>query len=104
MHQLSSQTNDQQPDSGKDRYFISFLLFSYTSFIAGVQRSSQESERPRDRTERHTNLLLPGRPGCGAVDLVLLKQNEAQSARAESTHKGVHLRSKFVTQVRQQRP
>ena len=32
-----------------------------------------------------------------------LKQNEAQSARAESTHKGVNYRSKYVTQV-QQRP
>ena len=28
-----------------------------------------------------------------------LKQNEAQSARAESTHKGVNQRSKYVTQV-----
>ena len=33
-----------------------------------------------------------------------LKQNEAQSARAESTHKGVNQRSKYVTQVQQQRP
>ena len=33
-----------------------------------------------------------------------LKQNEAQSARAESKHKGVNQRSKYVTQVRQQRP
>ena len=33
-----------------------------------------------------------------------LKLNEANSARAESTHKGVNLRSKSVTQVQQQRP
>ena len=33
-----------------------------------------------------------------------LKQNEAQSARVESTHKGVNQRSKYVTQVQQQRP
>jgi len=33
-----------------------------------------------------------------------LKQNEAQSARAESAHKGVNWRSKYVTQVQQQRP
>ena len=33
-----------------------------------------------------------------------LKQNEAQSARAESTHKGVNWRSKDVTQVQQRRP
>ena len=33
-----------------------------------------------------------------------LKQNEAQSARAESTHKGVNQRSKDVTQTQQQRP
>ena len=30
-----------------------------------------------------------------------LNQNEAQSARAESTHKGVNYRSKYVTQVQQ---
>ena len=35
---------------------------------------------------------------------VNLKQNEANSARAESTHKGVNQRSKYVTQVQQQRP
>ena len=33
-----------------------------------------------------------------------LKQNESQSAHAESKHKGVHKRSKSVTQVQQQRP
>ena len=33
-----------------------------------------------------------------------LKQNEAQSARAEPTHKGVNQRSKYVTQVQLQRP
>ena len=33
-----------------------------------------------------------------------LKQTKAQTARAESTHKGVNQRSKYVTQVRQQRP
>ena len=33
-----------------------------------------------------------------------LKQNEAQSAGAESTHKGVELRLKDVTQTQQQRP
>ena len=33
-----------------------------------------------------------------------LKQNEAQSARAESTNKGVNYRSKDVTQLEQQRP
>ena len=33
-----------------------------------------------------------------------LKQNEAKSARAWSTHKGVNWRSKYVTQVQQQRP
>ena len=33
-----------------------------------------------------------------------LKQSEAQSARAESTHKGVHQHSKSVTQAQQQRP
>ena len=32
------------------------------------------------------------------------KQNEAQSARAESTHKRVNQRSKYVTQIQQQRP
>ena len=32
-----------------------------------------------------------------------LKQNEAQSARAESTHKGVNQRSKYVTQIQQQK-
>ena len=33
-----------------------------------------------------------------------LKQNEAQSARAESTRKGVNQRSKYVTLVQKQRP
>ena len=33
-----------------------------------------------------------------------LKQSKAQSACAESTHKGVILRSKDVTQTQQQRP
>ena len=33
-----------------------------------------------------------------------LKQNEAQSASAESTHKGVKWRWIYVTQVQQQRP
>ena len=33
-----------------------------------------------------------------------LKRNEAQSALAESTNKGVKQRSKYVTQVQQQRP
>ena len=33
-----------------------------------------------------------------------LKQNEAQSARAESTHKGGNQRSKYVTQAQQRRP
>ena len=33
-----------------------------------------------------------------------LKQNEALSARAESTHKGVNLHPKDVTQTQQQRP
>ena len=36
--------------------------------------------------------------------VVNLKQNEAQSARAESTHKGVNQRSKYVTQAQQKRP
>ena len=31
-----------------------------------------------------------------------LKENEAQKARAESTHKGVNQRSKDVTQTQQQ--
>ena len=38
------------------------------------------------------------------VDRTNLKQNEAQSARAESTHRGDNQRSKYVTQVQQQRP
>ena len=33
-----------------------------------------------------------------------LKQNESQSAGAESTHRGVNWRSKDVTQTQQQRP
>ena len=33
-----------------------------------------------------------------------LKQNKAQFAHAESTHKGVNYRPKSVTQVQQQRP
>ena len=33
-----------------------------------------------------------------------LKQNEAQSARAESTNTGVNQRSKILTQVQKQRP
>ena len=33
-----------------------------------------------------------------------LKQNEAQSAHAESTHKGVNQPSKYATPVQQQRP
>ena len=33
-----------------------------------------------------------------------VKQNEAQSAPADSTRKGVNQRSKYVTQVQQQRP
>ena len=33
-----------------------------------------------------------------------LKQNKAQSTPAESTDRGVNYRSKFVTQVRQQKP
>ena len=33
-----------------------------------------------------------------------LKQNDAQSARVESTHKGVNQHSKYATQVQQQRP
>ena len=36
--------------------------------------------------------------------VINLKQNEAQSVRAESTHKGGNQRSKYVTQVQQQRP
>ena len=43
-------------------------------------------------------------PVCSAGQLVhsiSLKQNEAQSAREQSTHKGVNLRSKYVTQVQQ---
>ena len=38
---------------------------------------------------------------CGVASR---KQNEAQSARAESTPKGVNQRSKYVTQTQQQRP
>ena len=34
--------------------------------------------------------------------LINLKQNEAQSVRAESTHKGVNQHSKYVTQLQQQ--
>ena len=42
---------------------------------------------------------------CGeAITGKSLKQNEAQSARARSTHKGVNKRSKYVTQIQQQRP
>ena len=33
-----------------------------------------------------------------------LKQNEAQRAGAESTQRGVNWRSKYITQVQQQRP
>ena len=33
-----------------------------------------------------------------------LKRNEVQSARAESTHKGVNQRWKYVTQVQKHRP
>ena len=81
----------------------------YISFIEGVQRGSQESERPRDRTERHTDRILPGRPGDGVGSssprgVLNLKPNEAQSARGESKRKGVNLRSNYVTQVQQQRP
>ena len=42
--------------------------------------------------------------GDRLVLYVNLKQNEAQSARAESTNKGVNLLSKYVTPVQQQRP
>ena len=38
------------------------------------------------------------------TDSLNLKQNEAQSACAESTNKGVNSRSKYITQVQQQRP
>ena len=38
------------------------------------------------------------------MTIINLKQNEAQSDRAESTDKGVNQRSKYVTQVQQQRP
>ena len=38
------------------------------------------------------------------TDSLNLKQNEAQSTCAESTNKGVNLRSKYITQVQQQRP
>ena len=41
------------------------------------------------------------RPGGGGGEY--LKQNEAQSARAASTHMGVNQRSKDVTQAQQQR-
>ena len=36
--------------------------------------------------------------------VINLKQNEAQSVRAESTYKEVNQRSKYVTQVQKQRP
>ena len=36
--------------------------------------------------------------------VINLKQNEARSARAESTYKGVNKRSKYVIQVQKQRP
>ena len=45
-----------------------------------------------------------GKEGRRNVMGTNLKQNEAQSARAESTHKGVNQRSQYVTQVLQQRP
>ena len=45
-----------------------------------------------------------GKEGRRNVVGTNLKQNEAQSARAESTHKGVNQRSQYVTQVLQQRP
>ena len=50
--------------------------------------------------------LYPSIPFC-VCELLLciknLKQNEAQSARAESTHKGVNQHLKYATQVQQQR-
>ena len=44
-----------------------------------------------------------GKEGRRNVVGTNLKQNEAQSARAESTHKGVNQSSKDVTQAQQQR-
>ena len=41
---------------------------------------------------------------CKLIWIKNLKQDEAQSARLESTHKGVNQSSKYVTQVQQQRP
>ena len=48
--------------------------------------------------------LLPSARNCQLGFITTyLKQNETQSARAESTHKGVNQRSKYAAQV-QQRP
>ena len=49
-------------------------------------------------------MLLMGRSNPRTRQLTNLKQSEAQSARAESTHKGVNQHSKYVTQAQQQRP
>ncbi len=45
-----------------------------------------------------------GRSNPGTRQLTNLKQNDAHSARAESTHRGVNQHSKDVTQAQQQRP
>ena len=52
--------------------------------------------------EGHPKLPINQNPNT--LQVTDLKHNEAQSARAESTHKGVNYCSKYVTQVQQQRP
>ena len=49
-------------------------------------------------------ILLMGRSNPRTRQLTNLKQNEAHSARAKSTHRGVNQHSKDVTEAQQQRP
>ena len=48
--------------------------------------------------------MTKGSNGLEMLRLKVLKQNEAQSTRAESTPKGVNQRLKNVTQIQRQRP
>ena len=57
-----------------------------------------------ERTSRRWDIGLREQGAKRTYNYIHLKQNEAQSARAQSTNRGVNHRSKYVTQVQQQRP
>ena len=94
-----SQYHGQYQPSGTDSYRGHSITANISSGTGSYRGDPGSGEQNSSHWGRQRSLAFE--PLSGWHDL---KQNEAHSARAQSTHKGVKQRSKDATQRQQQRP